>query len=126
MNDHVHKSDYPSDKLCFAIGWSKFSPEDSDYALQINTDLVQSDMPDANIPQDRFYTSQYRKASLQAFNETNFLQVMTLATKVILDDKVDLSVMYTPMNTKEYDNYSKDAISMLLGMTYESIALCIA
>ena len=83
-------------------------------------------MPDANIPQDRFYTSQYRKASLQAFNETNFLQVMTLATKVILDDKVDLSVMYTPMNTKEYDNYSKDAISMLLGMTYESIALCIA
>lgn len=91
-------------------------------------------MPDTNIPQDRFYEEKYSNASLTSFNETNFLQVMTLATRVVLEESKRIpsgtlqdkfSVMYTPISTGEFEN-NKDGVSMLLSMVYESVGLVIS
>ena len=125
-NDFIHSDDYETNKLCFTLGWSAFSndPENPEFALKIRTDLTQSGMPDPNIPQDRFYVAKYTKESLTAFNDTNYLQVMTLATKAILDEvsggdysKSNFNVMYTPMDTGAYKDYGDDAVSMVMVVT---------
>ena len=104
-----------------------------EFSLQIGTDYEQSGMPDTNIPMDRFYTAQYSNSSLTSFNETDFLQVMALSTKVVLENtqratvglQDNFSVMYTPISTGEYDSYGDDIVSMLISMIYESLGICI-
>ena len=89
-------------------------------------------MPNGSVPQDVYYESVYNKASLTAYNETDFLQVMTLSTRVILekyqgvntaDFKDTFSIMYTPMNTGEFDYYGKDPISILIVLIFEMLGL---
>ena len=57
---------------------------------------------------------------------------MTLSTRVILekyqgvdtaDFKDSFSVMYTPMNTGEFDYYGKDPISILIVLIFEMLGL---
>ena len=60
-------------------------------------------MPDTNLPQSRFFDQKYKSASFTAFNNTDFLQVMALTTKVVTDDVIggqttDFSVMYTSID----------------------------
>lgn len=61
---------------------------------------------------------------------------MGIATSVVLGkyneindptgDSVDFSVMYTPMNTGNYDYYGKDGVSLVFCLVYEMISIVIA
>lgn len=61
VNAFVASADYNQNALCFTYGWEKFSTEVSarEFSLDIRTLYEQSDMPDTNLPQSRFYDQKY-------------------------------------------------------------------
>ena len=87
-------------------------------------------MPDTAIPQDRYYAEKYTNSSFTAYNDTDYLQVMALATKVITDDilgavDTSFSVMYTPISAAEVYEYGHDGLSSCIAIVFELIAMCI-
>ena len=78
----------------------------------------------------------FDKTSITAFNDTDYLQIMSVATKVVLDnfakndgvnmDDFDFSLMYTPMNTGSFKDYGSDGLSILFCMMFECTTIVIA
>ena len=139
--DKLQKNATEGTAFCFTMGWNRYvnNPADSDperdFSLEVRTSYEWLNMTDANINQDQFYLSQYSEKSILPYYNTDMLQVMTTATKVVIDQVSDssgtqknldtLSVMYTPM-AGDYTDYGTDGISFCVAIVIEIVALCLA
>ena len=119
---------YASSALCFALAWDKYdvsNPDEPVYSLEILTAYEQGKMLLPNYPQDRYYTQKYTKESYTSYNSTDFMQIMSYASKVIVDrntegDAGQFSIMYTPMNSGDYlEIVEYDPVGPYVASVYE-------
>ena len=86
MDDYVLSKEYPTNSLCFTMQWNKYVMDETSpqFKLEILTNYKQSNMTDPNIPQDRYYTTEFSTDSIFSYQDTDYLQVMALATQQVV------------------------------------------
>ena len=83
LDDYVLSKEYQTNALCFTMQWNKYVMDETSpqFNLEILTNYKQSNMTDPNIPQDRYYTTEFSSDSIFSYQDTDYLQVMALATQ---------------------------------------------
>jgi len=125
IDKKVRKTSYIEDPICFAIGWNAFSPDSEEYDLDIRLDSSQT-VP-THTDQVRNQLVKYNTGNLDVLEATGFLQVMSVATSVIIDnhdvdpDSYRFAMMYTPMSTGPYTDNTFE--SMIVGTFFPLIIL---
>jgi hypothetical protein len=129
IDKKVRKTSYIDDPICFAIGWNSFLT-DNIYDLDIRLDSSQT-IP-THTDQVRNQLVKYNTGNLDVLEATGFLQIMSVATSVIIDsdehdvdpDSYRFAMMYTPMSTGEYTDNTFE--SMIVGIFFPLIILLFA
>ena len=82
IDKYLKSRSYTDDPICFALGWNTFSPETKEYDIDIRICAEQS--PFTATDQVQSQMAKYNKDNLGKLNSTGFLQLMSLATDVII------------------------------------------